>query len=192
MTQHTQSSDHQSELSEQTKAVVHESSPLDVSETTAFDELHALADYYEQHFGKYMGCSGNTIADSIRNVLANTMTPKPTTDQVTPVNEAWHHHRGPHIAPPCAASACDTREDGMNTILRKTWSISGADLKKQMAEDEAFKADRRSESGMRLRFMTNAAGYVMVRHPSAMPFVLSEQEWQLLPPFDAASIEPRR
>jgi hypothetical protein len=33
----------------------------------------------------------------------------------------------------------------------------------------------------RLRYMARSGGYVMVRKPGAMPFVLSEKEWAKLP-----------
>lgn len=33
----------------------------------------------------------------------------------------------------------------------------------------------------RLRYMTRSGGYVMVRKPRAMPFVVSEKEWAKFP-----------
>lgn len=39
----------------------------------------------------------------------------------------------------------------------------------------------------RMRLMARAKGYIMVRKPGAMPFVLTEKEWAAMPLFVAPS-----
>ena len=55
----------------------------------------------------------------------------------------------------------------MKTINQKEW--------------REFKRDRERNSS-RLRLMAHADGYVMVRHPGAIPFVLPVKEWEVLSP----------
>lgn len=37
------------------------------------------------------------------------------------------------------------------------------------------------DNGRRMKFMTQSSGYVMVRRPHAMPFVMAERKWINLP-----------
>lgn len=67
-----------------------------------------------------------------------------------------------------------------NTILTKTFEISGHDLKRMYQEKREFERDR-SYRGGRVKYMTHVDGYVMARKPRAMPFVISEKEWRHLP-----------
>jgi hypothetical protein len=39
----------------------------------------------------------------------------------------------------------------------------------------------RDRNGDRLKYMAHASGYVMVRLPKCLPFVLSEKDWRALP-----------
>lgn len=41
--------------------------------------------------------------------------------------------------------------------------------------------------GGRVRLMVRSGGYVMVRRPGAMPFVLTEKEWARMPLFAPSS-----
>jgi hypothetical protein len=62
-------------------------------------------------------------------------------------------------------------------ILRKTFTMRGEDLKRAFREEAEFKADRSDAHGT-LRYMAHANGYVMVRRPGRLPFVLPEKEWR--------------
>lgn len=42
--------------------------------------------------------------------------------------------------------------------------------------------------GDKIRFMARSGGYVMVRKPHCMPFVLSEKAWAKLPTWDEAAV----
>jgi len=43
------------------------------------------------------------------------------------------------------------------------------------------KSERRFDQWGQFRLMVRAEGYVMVRRPRAIPFVMPEKEWQELP-----------
>lgn len=49
-----------------------------------------------------------------------------------------------------------------------------ADCDRELKQDRAYRAGR-------VKYMTHAKGYVMVRKPGAVPFVLSQKEWLALP-----------
>lgn len=56
-----------------------------------------------------------------------------------------------------------------------------------MSKFEIAPLVRKDKNG-KVTFMCRSGGYVMVRHPRAMPFVLSEKEWRKLQPWsDEAS-----
>ena len=69
-------------------------------------------------------------------------------------------------------------------IARKSFSISAADLKRQLQEEREFKTDRYYNG--RLRYMAHADGYVMVRYPRAVPIVMTEKAWRALPFLESA------
>lgn len=52
--------------------------------------------------------------------------------------------------------------------------------------DHRDRWDGRAVEGgpIRIRYMARSGGYVMVRKPRAVPFVLSEKEWARLPLFE--------
>lgn len=52
-----------------------------------------------------------------------------------------------------------------------------------MSEHPPIHVDRKDRTG-RIRFMVRSGGYVMVRRPHFMPFVLPERKWMNLPAFD--------
>lgn len=47
-------------------------------------------------------------------------------------------------------------------------------------ERREFMADRMPSTG-RTTYMAHGKGYVMVRHPGCMPFVVTETEWRAMP-----------
>jgi hypothetical protein len=51
--------------------------------------------------------------------------------------------------------------------------------------DPRDRQDERFIEPVRVRLMARSGGYVMVRKPRAIPFVLSEKEWAKLPLFEA-------
>jgi hypothetical protein len=68
-------------------------------------------------------------------------------------------------------------------ILRKTFTMSGDDLKRAFREDAEFRAPRKALLGS-LTYMAHADGFVMVQPeqpPGCRPIALSEEEWRALP-----------
>ena len=74
----------------------------------------------------------------------------------------------------------------METILHKSITVSGADLKQAYRERQEFEADRWGHNDprgaeicySRITYMAHAGGYVMARRPGATPFVISEKLWR--------------
>jgi hypothetical protein len=49
---------------------------------------------------------------------------------------------------------------------------------KAIPADKAFRRDRLETSGQRITYMAHGKGYVMARHPGAMPFAIPEALWR--------------
>lgn len=64
------------------------------------------------------------------------------------------------------------------TIIRKTFTAKGSDLKREWREIYEPRSDEHGP----LVYMANADGYVMVRRPRAVPFVMTETGWRKLAP----------
>lgn len=68
----------------------------------------------------------------------------------------------------------------MRTLHKETIEVSARDLKAAWREAQEFEADRHPSSG-RTTYMAHGKGYVLVRHPGCIPFVVTEAEWRAMP-----------